>query len=124
MPNWIHRTTKKQLHSVASADLPESVTNYIEEPDLSSVIGQPVKYWVVTGDVISIVDAATRAAIDAAELSAVRDELANDIDRAETFLRAFALVVLDEINLLRGQHSLSQRTPAQLKAAVRNKLDG
>jgi hypothetical protein len=37
-------------------------------------------------------------------------------------LRAFSLVMLDEINLLRDQHALPARTVAQLKAAVRAKL--
>jgi hypothetical protein len=37
-------------------------------------------------------------------------------------LRAFALVVLDEINILRAQHSLSARTAEQLRTAIKNKL--
>lgn len=124
MPAWLHRTTKRQLRSVASADLPEAIANYIEEPDLSAVVGQPVKYWLITGDVVSLVDVATQLAIDAALLVATRDALANDIDRNESFMKAFALVVLDEFNNLRSQHGLSPRTIAQLKNAVRSKLDG
>ena len=123
MPAWLHRTDKTVLGSVASADLPESIANYIEEPDLSAVTGQPAKYWIVTGDVVLLADLATRDAIDAAELSDQRDEFTNDIDRTDTFLRAFALVVLDEFNSLREKHGLSLRSVAQLKAAVRNKAD-
>lgn len=124
MPAWLHRTNKTLLRSVASADLPEAQANYIEEPNLSAVAGQPDKYWVIAGDIISLASQAVQDAIDSAELSAQRDETASDIDRVESYTRAFALVVLDEINLLRAQHSLSQRTAAQLKTAVRNKLNG
>ena len=147
MPKWIHRVDKRVLNSVASADLPEPQANYIEEPDLSAVLGQPVRYWEITGDVVSLADAPTRAAIDAALLVTQRDALANDIDRAESFLRGFALVLLDELNAhsaktnaildaidnasnLSGLKSavgaisdLPIRTPAQLKTAVRSRLD-
>ncbi len=41
---------------------------------------------------------------------------------AELLFRAFALVVLDEINVLRAQHSLAARTIQQLKAATLNKI--
>jgi len=39
----------------------------------------------------------------------------------DKLLKAFALVVLDEINALRTQAGLATRTVAQLKTAVRNK---
>lgn len=37
--------------------------------------------------------------------------------------KAFALVVLDEINILRVEAGLSERTVAQLKTAIENKYD-
>ncbi len=124
MPNWLHRTDKTLLHSVASADLPQVQTNYIEEPDLSAVVGQPVRYWEVSGDIISLANPGQRNAIDAALLSVQSDSIANELETSQTIMKAFSLVVLDEINVLRAQHSLSARTIAQLKVAVRNKLDG
>ncbi len=36
---------------------------------------------------------------------------------------AFAKVVMDEINILRQQHSLPDRTISQLKTALQNKID-
>ncbi len=147
MPMWVHRTDKIVLRSVASADLPEAIANYIEEPDLTSVTGFVSKYWLIAGDIVSLMDAAARAVVDAAELSADRDELTDTIDMAETYTRAFALVVLDEFNAVASKlneildaidaaNNLSQvksnvavildqpvRTVAQLKAAVRNKAD-
>ena len=124
MPAWVHRTTFQTLNSVASADLPEPIANYVEEPDLSAVIAEPVKYWQLVGDIFSLVDQATMDSIDADLLTAARDALADEIDRLETFMRAFALIVLDEINILRAEHGLSARTPKQLKSALRSKMDG
>ena len=124
MPAWVHRTTFQTLNSVASADLPEPIANYVEEPDLSAVIAEPVKYWQLAGDIFSLVDQTTRDSIDADILTALRDTLADEIDRLETFMRAFALVVLDEFNVLRDLHGLPDRTVAQLKAALRSKMDG
>jgi hypothetical protein len=123
MPLWVHRVTFQELPSVAEADLPEPVGNYVEDPDLSAVSGQPKKYWELLGDIFSLADSAEMVAIDAAELAATRDSLADEIDRAESYSKAFALTIMDELNILRAQHSLSDRTPSQLKTAVRNRMD-
>ena len=39
-------------------------------------------------------------------------------------LKAFALVVLDEINILRGVAGLAERTPSQIITAIKAKLRG
>lgn len=122
MPNYLHRTTKEYLVSVGESDLPEAEANYIYQPDLSAVAGQPSKYWVITGDVVSLADQATRDAIDAANDQSVLDGIADELDETRTIMRAFAEVVVDEINLLRAGHGLAARTLAQLKSAVRQKL--
>jgi hypothetical protein len=124
MPLWVHRTTFQVLGSTAEADLPEAVANYVEEPDLSAVASWDSKYWELAGDVFSLADQATRDAIDAAELTAESDLIADQLDATQTIMRAFSLVVLDELNTLRAQHSLPDRTAEQLKTAVRGKLDG
>lgn len=122
MPRWLHKTSKKLLHSVPSAELPEPQANYIEEPDLSTVRGWPVKYWAISGDVVSLMPPAERATVDDQDTSARRDAVSNQLDQVDGVMRAFALVVLDEINALRAQQALAPRTIAQLKAAVRGKL--
>ena len=38
-------------------------------------------------------------------------------------LRAFMLIVMDELNILRDLHSLAPRTKVQLRNAIRNKID-
>ena len=122
MPNYLHRTSLAHLKSIASADLPESLANYIEYPDISAVEGWDIRYWIITGDVISLMDAAARAAVDAQVLSDARDSITDEIDLVESLVRALALVLLDEINTLRAEHSLAARTTAQVKTAIRNKL--
>jgi len=122
MPLWLHRTDISILRSVPEADLPEPVGNYIEEPDLAAVTGWPTKYWIITGDVVTLMDQAARDVVDAAELEASRDSEAAQLDNVEAVLRAFMLIVLDEINILRGQHSLPNRTVQQLRAAIRARL--
>ena len=49
------------------------------------------------------------------------DKIVSELETMK-IMRAFSLVMLDEINILRQQHSLPDRTAAQLKAAVRAKL--
>jgi len=123
MPKWVHRTTKQFINSVASADLSEPVANYIEEPDLSAVVGWAQKYWIITGDVITLMSQAARDAVDATALDTERDNTAAELDQLEGVLRAFAQVVLDEFNVLRNLHAgLAPRTVAQLKTALRGKL--
>ncbi len=146
MPNFLHRTSKQSLRSVSYPDLPEPIANYIEEPDLSAVEGQPVKYWIIIGDVISLVDLATRDSIDAAAETTRLDNIADELDHTQTIMRAFAETVLDEFNSVANKvnqildaidsaNNLTQlksnvaaitdrpqRTLAQLKSAVRSKL--
>lgn len=122
MPNYLHRTTKAYQTSVSTIDLPEPVTNYIEDPDISAVTGQPNRYWIITGDVVTLMDAGAQAVVDAALAEAQKDATADELDATQSIMKAFAEVVVDEINLLRAQHSLAARTLSQLKTAVRAKL--
>jgi len=147
MAVWTHRITFQTLRSTPASDLQEPVANYVENPDLSAVEDEPTRYWQLSGDVFSLIDQAARDAVDAALLIAARNELADQIDAAETFLRGFALVVLDELNAHSAKtnaildaidaannlgslktaigniSNLPDRTASQIKTAVRNKLD-
>jgi hypothetical protein len=62
-----------------------------------------------------------QADIDAAQQLQL-DNLNAQVMEADLALKAFALIVLDEINTLRAAAGLVARTPAQLKAAHRAKL--
>ena len=122
MPDWIHRIKMTLLHSVAEADLPEPESNYILDPDLSAVAGQPTKYWEVSGDAVTLMDAAARAVVDAAELEVQKDSVVAELDQNMALIRAVFLVILDEFNLLRAEHGLAPRTVTQLRNAAKAKL--
>jgi hypothetical protein len=144
MSTVLNRITKQFIASANTPDYPAA--GWIVNPDMSAVNGQPPKYWKITGDSVSLMTAGEQATADSAELSAQRDMIATAMDRLEDYSRAFALTVLDEINLhaarvtaildaVDGASSLAalktavlaipdvpQRTIAQLKTAVRGKL--
>jgi len=126
MASYLHRTTKKYRTSVDPNSLTEPEVNFVVNPDVSAVLGQLTKYWIITGDVVTLmtqaemdivdVDIATAEDLDSKELEKLR------IDN-EKVLIAFATIVKDEINILRAQHSLTARTLAQLKTAIKNEVD-
>ena len=146
MATFLHRTTMQLLPSTSESSLSEPVANYIENPDLSAITGFPSKYWIITGDVVTLMDQSARDAVDAAGTSIQRDATSNEMGEIEGIVRAFALVVLDELNLhaarvtaildavdaannLAGLKTdvaaiadVPQRTIEQLETAVRNKL--
>lgn len=126
MADVIHRTTLRFLPSVNEPDYPEPTWKW--NPDMTAVAGVPQIYWKAPAD-WDVVNAGPvemtqpeKDAVDAAILTAARDGTAGALDFAEGFERAFALVVLDEINTLRAEHALAARTITQLKTALRNKL--
>lgn len=144
MANVLNRTTREFIQSANTPDYP--VADWIHNPDLSAVTGFDRRYWIVTGDAVSLMDAGARAALDAATLEAARDDLANQIDQTEDILRAVVLMVLDELNAHSAKinalltaidnasslanlktavaaiSDLPTRTAAQVKTAIRNKL--
>ena len=120
MANVLNRTTKQYLKSANTPDYP--VLDWIINPDISLVQGFPSKYWNISGDTVSLMTQLERDAVDLAETQAERDRIISEIDQLENILRAFAGVITDEINLLRQQHSLPDRTLSQLRTAIRNKL--
>lgn len=63
MATVLNRTTKQLLVSVNTPDY--STATWIINPNLSAVVGVPVEYWKITGDVVSEMDASEKAAVDA-----------------------------------------------------------
>jgi hypothetical protein len=133
--NVLNRTTKVYITSANTPDYP--VGQWILNPDMSAVVGYASKYWVITGDVVSLMTAPQRAAVDAAELVAQKDAEADHFDAQGTYFRAAMEVMIDGFNTLRAQFNtttgqsgqltdttFTPYTLAQLKAAVRAKLDG
>lgn len=120
MSQVTHRITLAHRTSVNTPD-------FIDPPwahnlDRSPVEGVPTRYHKIAGDVLSVMDAAEQAVVDAALEEARKDGQANQLDSATDLLVAFALVMLDEVNALRSNAGLSTRTVAQLKTAIKGKL--
>ena len=145
MGNFVRRASP-HIDVISGNEPDHPVEQWIHNPDLSAVAGQPIKYRTVVGDTILLKTQAERDAIDAAELSARRDATAADLDIVEGIMRAFCLVLLDELNLhaarvtaildaVDGASSLAtlktavaliadvpQRNVGQIKTALRGKL--
>ena len=133
---WVNRTTREFVQQTSSGEMerrfpggvfhdaegePTSNANWIHAPDLSAVAGFRNIYWIITGDVVSLMPQAERDAVDAAALETQRDSVAAELDEIESVLRAFMKIVVNEINIVRAalKPSLPARTFAQLKAALR-----
>ena len=103
---------------------------YILDPDLSAVEGFPRKYWIVgvnPDQTITLMDQAARDAVDAVAATAALDadrESNKARFNTEKVLKALALVIVDEINLLRAEHGFAARTSTQVIAAVETKIEG
>ena len=80
--------------------------------DLTTVNGQVFSEWYAEngGDPVATLRRKAREALDKQNAE------------TEALIRALAFVVLDEINILRAQHSLADRTPAQLRTAIKAKI--
>ncbi len=140
MASVFHRTDGIYLPSVNTPDY--DPVDWIINPDLTAVVGQPIKYWIIDppgSDTIRLATAAEQAAIDAqiADDANVADQTAQkDAYVTQRVLEGMALVLLDEINILRGQFNtttaevtqatntnLTDRTASQARTAVNNKID-
>ena len=127
MGNFVHRTSKDYLYSVSPNSLPEPIGNYIENPDLSAVAGEPNKYWTITGDVVTLMNQAEQDAADAAiDAQRVSDEKSvatsgTDTDRR---LLGFMQVMVDEINTLRQSAGIPPaRSLQDYKTATKNNIN-
>ena len=78
MPDVLHRTTK-ELRRSAKLHL-HPIADWIHDPDLSLVIGQPAKYWKIVGDSVLLQTAPEQAATDAAILAATKANARNEAE--------------------------------------------
>lgn len=88
--------------------------------DLSAVNG-PIKYWKTVAGAAVMMDQSEIDAVDAQEAADVTasEQGRMDVDRV---LRALALAVKDEINILRAEHGFAPRTNTQLINAIKGKV--
>lgn len=125
MANVLNRTTKQYLAGVELAGYP--IADWIHDPDVDQLLADRVStiYWTITGDLVSEMSPAEKAVVDAAIVAAREAELLDEDKRKidDKVLRAFAEIVMEEINILRRRESLPDRTFAQLRNAIRNRID-
>ena len=121
MASALHRVTKEYRRSVHTPDFPSA--DWIINPDLSSVDGWPSRYWSVTGDIVSLMDQASRDALDAAFLETQRDQQAAELTDPRSLLRALVETTRVSLNALRSEHGLPPHTGPQFRQAIRNRLD-
>lgn len=70
MANVLNRLTMEYLTSVNTPDYP--TVDWVLNPDLDSVQNVPVKYWKITGDVVSEMDQAEKDIVDALLLPGIK----------------------------------------------------
>jgi hypothetical protein len=68
MANVLNRITKEFRASVNTPDFPSA--QWIVNPNLSAVLGFPSKYWIITGDVVTLQTQPQRDVTDDAEFQA------------------------------------------------------
>lgn len=124
MASVLNRTTKDYRPSVNTPDF--DVADWIINPDLTAVVGEPRKYWIITGDVVTLASPAEQTVIDA-DIAVARDLAGKESEKeeydAKRVLRAIVELLIDELNVLRTIEGLPDRTIAQTRSAIRNKID-
>lgn len=148
MSDFLHRTTLEYVRSGNDPlygdppwlEIPRGSPN---ETLLTTV---PRRYLVLEGDVLREMTRPEKDAVDAAVLVAERDARAAVLDDVEDILRAFMLIVLDELNAHADRHNaitaavdgaanlaqfaaamqsipdFPRRTAQQLRNSIRNRL--
>ena len=92
--------------------------------------GVAMKFLKVVGSDVVEMSQAEKDSIAAEEAAAlivsVRGGAKSSLDQFESYgllLRALADIIKDEINILRAEHGLADRTLAQLRTAIKNRID-
>lgn len=78
MATVLHRTTKQLITSANTPDFPEA--DWIINPDMSAVSSFPPKYWIITGNTVSLMSKPERDALDVTNESARKDAAASNLD--------------------------------------------
>lgn len=148
MSDFLHRTTLEYVRSGNDPMFsdPSWLLVLRGSPSEALLLTVPRQYLVLEGDVLREMTQPEKDAVDAAALTAQRASLAASLDNVEDILRAFMLVVLDELNAHADRHNAitaavddasnlsqfaaamraipdyPQRTAQQLRNAIRDRL--
>jgi hypothetical protein len=100
MADVLNTQTIEMRASVNEAQAPYNAAPWIiitrAQFDLWGIIPQSYRKW--TGVAVEEMTGSEKAAVDAARIEEVRDEIIQQLDMQEDILRAFAQMVLDEFN--------------------------
>ncbi len=127
MSRVFNRTDGRFLFSVHTPDF--GVAEWIINPDLTAVVNEPTKYWIIDPPASDTIRAATAgekvtidAAIGATQLDAEKAGAKTEVD-TERVVRALVEMLPGEFNILRTEHAFADRTVAQLNAALKANID-
>ena len=123
MPNVLHRTTFEYRSSVDLSELPEPVGNYVVGPDLGPVAGEPSRYWILTGDVLSVMDAGAKAVVDAAIAAALVTANRTTVKATVDATDALAVEVRALIHLFNKRDNFNTNRIVELQDRVQAMLD-
>jgi len=129
MATVINRTTLELRFSAHTPDFPTG--SWIINPNLTALLGIVLqKYWKIVGDTVVEQTAGEKTTTDADILAAENTRVRAGAVTAEdtkaidyVLIRALSLVVKDEVNVLRALHGLGDRTNAQIKTGIKNKIN-
>lgn len=127
MPDYVHTTTLDLYRS----QWPQPAgTVELTRAEYNAASAIPPQYRKWSGSAVKEMTQAEKDAVDAALEAARRAALRTEADAnlsvnrddRSLIIRALAKTILDEINILRAQHSLTPRTFSQMVTAVQNKI--
>jgi len=137
MPDFIHKTTLALYLSAEPTELPWPVADYLVDPDMSAVgtgagngfhATVPLQYWKLDEPGNAVLEMtlpekiAVNAAADAAALEVDKEVTRNEYTDRRMW-RAFGGIMLDEVNLIRRQLGMTERTVEQFRTAVLNRIN-
>ena len=122
MATVVNTETLAIRRSVDVGEFPPPTWEQLTSSSAADADAIPARYRKWTGSAVAEMTPGEKSAVDAAAATAADDGEMGGFDRRGA-LAAFALLVLEELNTLRAEHGLSQRTPAQLKSAIRSKME-
>ena len=116
----LHRTTKQYLTSVKTHQHP--LVDWIPDPDMSAVTGQPSYYWKITGETVSLMNQAEQDVVDLARRNAYLVTVEDFLDERSSAQGAYNTLLFKELNKLRVKNGDSPYSLAQLKTSLRNEV--
>lgn len=124
MASALNRVTKQFISSGNTPDYP--ISEWIINPDISSVKDFNRKYWIISGDIVSLMTQEQRDSVDTQQLA---DFTANEKTEQKTRVDVDRLIVAvvkvftDEINVIRESAGAGTRTYSYMKTKIKGEIN-